>query len=453
MSFSFSSQFCFLNKNSFFWFCAKKKEIRKYSFLVESSLEYFELVEKTKGRMGKREEREEAVREFVDLIGKGGKEELKERTKMIVSVCRIYRIGGDLTEFELGKFDKRGKMRKAKEMPQLSSREDLEGKINEALERHLKWQEKFEELVEEKKLNMRECETRRFLVGDYIRLMCLTKSSLPSSLTPSLGVSFIIRTHMCSPFSFSDLTEEHSLSFEFSEETEKRVIEKGAEFAKTDEEFESTYGHKMEGMFSVKGEDLPEQKGLRSTILKMIMSKMSGGETLEMSLVSKEWYKLSRSEAVWRSHLERDLKEWKEKYPLYEFLQAPLPPQKSFMVYWKLKNDIQIRLCLEKGPQKKWRKCGIGVSMRGSVDQKEEEKKEEKGCCHGEVEKISEELFGKQTVKSLVSMKMSEEEFERKKEEVNRELSLKCMERAMTDEEIRGELILFIHNNLFLKIK
>jgi hypothetical protein len=65
--------------------------------------------------------------------------------------------------------------------------------------------------------------------------------------------------------------------------------------------------------------ELPETKGVRSRVLRLVFKFLSSHDTLKCALVSNEWLEQSRCDEVWRSHFERDfvLSEKKEeKTPL-----------------------------------------------------------------------------------------------------------------------------------------
>eukprot|EP01091_Cochliopodium_minus_P010651 TRINITY_DN2867_c0_g1_i5.p1 TRINITY_DN2867_c0_g1~~TRINITY_DN2867_c0_g1_i5.p1 ORF type:complete len:223 (+),score=46.77 TRINITY_DN2867_c0_g1_i5:1-669(+) len=51
---------------------------------------------------------------------------------------------------------------------------------------------------------------------------------------------------------------------------------------------------------------LPEQKGLRNTLLKMIFSNMEVEEVLSMGLVNKEWLSCSRDNFIWDHFFKKD---------------------------------------------------------------------------------------------------------------------------------------------------
>jgi hypothetical protein len=50
---------------------------------------------------------------------------------------------------------------------------------------------------------------------------------------------------------------------------------------------------------------LPELKGLRINVLKLIFDKLTNKELLKMGLVCKEFYSLSREDRFWKSFMEK----------------------------------------------------------------------------------------------------------------------------------------------------
>ena len=49
---------------------------------------------------------------------------------------------------------------------------------------------------------------------------------------------------------------------------------------------------------------LPEQKGTRTTILRMIFEKMESKEINKMGLINKEFYQISRDQLIWKLRIE-----------------------------------------------------------------------------------------------------------------------------------------------------
>lgn len=75
--------------------------------------------------------------------------------------------------------------------------------------------------------------------------------------------------------------------------------------------------------------------------------------------------------------------------------------------------------------------CGISARVRESFVV------EGKGCCHDSVKEIVDQLFSRERG---VFSKMSKERVSSIKQEMSREVSLECMEKAMNTEEIKERI-------------
>ena len=79
--------------------------------------------------------------------------------------------------------------------------------------------------------------------------------------------------------------------------------------------FKEKNGREMDALlFLTETISLPQQDGLRKTLLKEIEKNFSASETLWCSLVCKEWLSICRSDSVWEEHLKRDSLEWKKEF-------------------------------------------------------------------------------------------------------------------------------------------
>ena len=64
--------------------------------------------------------------------------------------------------------------------------------------------------------------------------------------------------------------------------------------------------HSIEiGMIEMK---LPELKGLRISVMKMIFGNLSNIELLKMGEVNKEFYQISRDDTIWKNCIEKEFR-------------------------------------------------------------------------------------------------------------------------------------------------
>ena len=105
----------------------------------------------------------------------------------------------------------------------------------------------------------------------------------------------------------------------------------------------------------------PPQKGLRIIILSEILKYLPAKDTLNCSLVSKEWLYISRNDSIWKSHYLRDFKKQKYFQTINIFIPE-LPPLNenlpAFLQYYNyLDNILQCRSI--KYDRRNVRICGV----------------------------------------------------------------------------------------------
>ena len=76
------------------------------------------------------------------------------------------------------------------------------------------------------------------------------------------------------------------------------ILQKSKEI-KNEKEKEEKKGEKLEMK-------LPEKKGLRTTILKLILENLESQELMKMGLVNKEFYDVSRDNWIWKRRIEKE---------------------------------------------------------------------------------------------------------------------------------------------------
>ena len=331
-------------------------------------------------------------------------------------------------------------------------------KIKEQMKFDLEFAEKLFQYLEEKKIDIHDKNTRQLMVSDYFRYrqLCYKEGK---QFTPSLLVDLVFRAHLCFPLQYNAFNDSHFYSIEnkssiFQQlaypEGEAREKILAQDISLTNEAFQKHFAVSMGAfLFEMEHFSLPEQKGLRMTILKEIAKFLSPTQTLSLGLVSKEWLAVSRSDNVWKSHLERDIVIWRELKPsLLFFTNHKIEGKQSFIEYWRANDQFWsdwAKIELSRSHLKLSRRCGVSVSVRG-----EEEGKEE-GCCHEAVKKVAEELFSETCFLQLARHKLKgERELEEVKGEMSRHVSLLCMKDAMTDSQIRSCLISLLYNRLFI---
>jgi hypothetical protein len=75
--------------------------------------------------------------------------------------------------------------------------------------------------------------------------------------------------------------------------------------------------------------------------------------------------------------------------------------------------------------------CGIKIEERANFV--------EKGCCHGSVEQVFQNLLKENSLKEMISQ-IDPKTFEEWKKEMCNSVSLECMENAKTEIEIEDQL-------------
>ena len=441
-------------------------------------MEYLELVEKTKECFNGEEEKEEKIVSFLECILNGTRREgMSWEQKLLFSLFMYFNDNETMRHNAL--LNQIIKPVSGRREDLISQNLELINKLKKDLERHFRWLEKVKQSFSEKRVDLKQKETRVFIVADYIRFLSL-HSTRPSfnedkefneledlpqrTFVPSLGISFVWKANIFS-HSYQKICSILNTNITYSEIFDGVVLEQNEkEISLTNERFKSLCGHKMEEILTFKPIELPELRGLRVTLLKQFFKHMSGYETLKMSLVCKEWKKSARSETVWRSHLERDLSRWRQEYPkASSFLESQkIEGKKSFQEYWNVKTKLWELVAPMFDRSMKWKECGIAVSVRepttdseSAVDTVEHEEisGREKGCCHDAVAQIARGLFEEDSLNSLMKLNLGRGEgrVEEEKEKMSSEVSLKCMKRAMNHIEIRGELVDLIFERFFSK--
>ena len=102
--------------------------------------------------------------------------------------------------------------------------------------------------------------------------------------------------------------------------------------------FKERYGHEnLSHVYMNNPFCLPEQNGLRKTILKEKMKHMSANEVIHCGIVNKEWRDASRSQVVWKELLERE----SFKLELVKFVTNFKPQKRQYLVdYWHTKDHM-----------------------------------------------------------------------------------------------------------------
>ena len=246
----------------------------------------------------------------------------------------------------------------------------------------------------------------------------------------------------------------------YNSQHEERVLAQDAKLlSNTNLLFNEKNGREMNALlFLTETISLPKQDGLRKTLLKEIAKNFSASETLWCSLVCKEWLSICRSDRVWEEHLKRDSLEWRREFPnTFDSVKTKFSNHKSnfFFVYWTFKSQLKDTPYeyLPVAP-KPVVMCGIAASVRKSdiVSGEallEAEMSGDKECYFGAVYNVMEEIFSEKRVVELSLRKLKKEcEVEKMKEELSREVSLLCVKEAMTEFQIRKQLLSLLQERL-----
>lgn len=140
--------------------------------------------------------------------------------------------------------------------------------LKEWIQSDMKWIENLVENLGEKKINIQEKSVRDLLVPEYFRFLQLCKEQVKYTLTPSIYVDFISKTQKSfagenCPFSAMLLHDISSAS--------KRSVMSPKDLKESNLLFFGMFQHQMNDLLlknKLNSFQLPEQRGLRMTILK-----------------------------------------------------------------------------------------------------------------------------------------------------------------------------------------
>ena len=229
---------------------------------------------------------------------------------------------------------------------------------------------------------------------------------------------------------------------------------------------------------------LPELKGLRNSVLKMIFGNLSNIELLKMGEVNKEFYQISRDDIIWKNRIEKEFpflysKNQKDfsacsSYGRFQYtgnkrllgdyqtvcddhlnilIQYGFSKSSLFCEYWYIRNrllSIKYEMDVpQKNRKKKFFKnfYNKNIFLECGIKVKERKKFLEKGYCHGSVQEVFESLL-ENTLLSKILSQFDQEWVSEWKNQISQSVSLECMENPKTNTEIKSELKRTILNKI-----
>eukprot|EP01091_Cochliopodium_minus_P013657 TRINITY_DN4449_c0_g1_i1.p1 TRINITY_DN4449_c0_g1~~TRINITY_DN4449_c0_g1_i1.p1 ORF type:complete len:656 (-),score=185.42 TRINITY_DN4449_c0_g1_i1:56-2023(-) len=167
-------------------------------------------------------------------------------------------------------------------------------------------------------------DVRKIILMDYVRYLKVMNKEKQKGVLPLISIDFMWRTHMCSNKVYSKFCENlKNISRERFTREERGNEEK---IEKANLLFKKEYLFQMNHSFhlSYSSFQLPDQKGLRSLLIREILTNLPAKDILSFSLVSKEWKELCRDNHLWNHFLKRDFSQeinLKEKSNMYPFIE------------------------------------------------------------------------------------------------------------------------------------